>query len=262
MPRSGQGIDQRPPKVRPFPFEQLDRSNHLRARIGVQRNEPFLNSLKIYAPHETTIDPAWSIRKAFLLSGALLLTACGGGSDDASNDGGNASAEATTENKGTENKASAENKSDKQLFETVDIDAAVMDYSIMVKSVEFTKEFQGTSYDEYVINAPDDLKLVVANVVITNTSDEPIIPEERVINPKLTTKIAHEQDRGFAPGDDFEFDFAEEELSKELAPGEQVEAPLVATVQESEITDPEGHVFIQLDFISQENSLSVVVPKQ
>ena len=38
--------------------------------------------------------------------------------------------------------------------------------------------------------------------------------------------------------------------------------PLKTTVQESEITDPEGHVFIQLDFISQENSLSVVVPKQ
>ena len=132
----------------------------------------------------------------------------------------------------------------------------------MVKSVEFTKEFQGVAYDEFVINAPDDLKLVVANVVITNTSDEPIIPSERVINPKLTTKIAHEQDMGHAPGNDFELDFAEEELSKELAPGEQVEAPLVATVQESEITDPEGHVFIQLDFISQENSLSVVVPKQ
>ncbi|MDK6275289.1 hypothetical protein QP411_06475 [Pseudoglutamicibacter cumminsii] len=194
-----------------------------------------------------------------------MLTACGGGSGDASNDGGNASAEATTENKGTENKAAEGNKSDKQLFEigeTVDIDAAVMDYSIMVKSVEFTKEFQGVAYDEFVINAPDDLKLVVANVVITNTSDEPIIPSERVINPKLTTKIAHEQDMGHAPGNDFELDFAEEELSKELAPGEQVEAPLVATVQESEITDPEGHVFIQLDFISQENSLSVVVPKQ
>lgn len=204
------------------------------------------------------------LASAFLLSGALLLTACGG-SGDASSDGGNASAETTAENNGTENKAAEGNKGDKQLFEigeTVDIDAAVMDYSIMVKSVEFTKEFQGTSYDEYVIGAPDDLKLVVANVVITNTSDEPIIPEERVINPRLTTKIAHEQGMGHAPGNDFELDFAEEELSKELAPGEQVEAPLVATVQESEITEPEGHVFIQLDFISQENSLSVVVPKQ
>ncbi|PWI28438.1 hypothetical protein [Pseudoglutamicibacter cumminsii] len=137
-----------------------------------------------------------------------------------------------------------------------------MDYSIMVKSVEFTKEFQGVAYDEFVINAPDDLKLVVANVVITNTSDEPIIPEERVLNPKLTTKIAHEQDMGHAPGDDFVFDFAEEELSKELTPGEQVEVPLVTTIREDEITDPEGRVFIQLDVISMENSHSVVVPKQ
>ncbi|MBM7795315.1 hypothetical protein [Pseudoglutamicibacter cumminsii] len=66
-----------------------------------------------------------------------------------------------------------------------------MDYSIMVKSVEFTKEFQGMSYDEYVIGAPDNTMFVVANVVIANTSDEPIIPEERVLNPKLATKIAH-----------------------------------------------------------------------
>ncbi|MCT1686060.1 hypothetical protein [Pseudoglutamicibacter cumminsii] len=131
-----------------------------------------------------------------------MLTACGGGSGDASNDGGNASAEATTENKGTENKAAEGNKSDKQLFEigeTVDIDAAVMDYSIMVKSVEFTKEFQGVAYDEFVINAPDDLKLVVANVVITNTSDEPIIPSERVINPKLTTKSRMSRTWGMLP---------------------------------------------------------------
>lgn len=137
-----------------------------------------------------------------------------------------------------------------------------MNYSITVKSVDFTKEFQGMPIDEYAVGAPDGTKFVIANVVITNTNDEPIVPIDRVINPKLTLEIAHEQERGYAPGQDFEFDFAEEELSKELAPGEEVEVPLVSIVDEDEITDPEGRVFILLDFISQENSISVAVPKQ
>jgi hypothetical protein len=193
----------------------------------------------------------------FLLSSALLLTACSG---DAGNGSGDTSAEATSD--GADSQEASDGKQLFEIGETADIETFEwgVPYQVSVKSVDFTDEYDGMAYDELVLNAPETLSIVVADTVITNSGDEPMVPGEYIDIPRANTAIAHEDERGFGPGSDFFFDFAEEGLSEELAPGEEVEVPLVFTLDMTDVDDPEGRIFIQFNRLAQTDSISFAVP--
>ncbi|WP_040929176.1 hypothetical protein, partial [Nosocomiicoccus massiliensis] len=159
--------------------------------------------------------------------------------------------ESTDSNESADDSTSEEEVYD--IGETIDLESYEWDvpYQVTVKSVDVTKEYNGEDITEYVANAQDTNNFVVANTVIKNTSDEPMIPGEYV-DPTLGVDMK-------GNGENFVFELSEEALSKELAPGEEVELDFVFLQNLAHAEDPDGNFFLHFEGFT-DNQKSYVVP--
>lgn len=196
-----------------------------------------------------------------LLIGALFLTAC---SSDNKEKVENSDVETTNEQKETNTiNEQTENKSNQaqgtenedavyKIGETLDMESFEWEvpYQITVKSVDITREYNGEDITEYIINANDTDNFFVAKTVIKNTGNEAIIPGE-YINPMLGRNLV-------GNGEHFIFELAEEGLSKELAPGEEVELDFVFLENLKSVEDPNGNFFLHFEgFTGNQKSYAV-----
>ncbi|WP_297377469.1 hypothetical protein [uncultured Helcococcus sp.] len=196
-----------------------------------------------------------------LLIGTLFLTAC---SSDNKEKVENSDVETTNKQKETNTaKEQTKNKSNQaqgtenenavyKIGETLDMESFEWEvpYQITVKSVDITREYNGEDITEYVANARETNNFFVAKTIIKNTGDEAIIPGEYV-NPKLGEDLA-------GNGEQFVFELSEEKLSKELAPGEEVELDFVFLKNLEHLEDPNGNFFLHFEgFTGNQKSYAV-----
>ena len=196
-----------------------------------------------------------------LLIGALFLTAC---SSDNKEKVENSDVETTNEQKETNiAKEQTENKSNQaqgtenenavyKIGETLDMESFEWEvpYQITVKSVDITREYNGEDITEYIINANDTDNFFVAKTAIKNTGNEAIIPGE-YINPMLGRNLV-------GNGEHFIFELAEEGLSKERAPGEEVELDFVFLENLKSVEDSNGNFFLHFEgFTGNQKSYAV-----
>ena len=173
---------------------------------------------------------------------SFILVACGDSSDEKET---NTSKENTeTEDVNKEESSEADDKTDEKVVEvgeTVDVESFEWDvpYQVTVNSVDLVSEYNGEDITEYVSNADENIKFLVANTIIKNTSDEPMITGEYVI-PRLGIDTE-------GSGENFIFELSEEELSKEIAPDEEVELDFVFIQDLLTVRDPEGNVYLHFE---------------
>lgn len=115
---------------------------------------------------------------------SFVLVACGGESDDKEKD--TTKEETETEEVNKEESSERDDKTDEKVVEvgeTVDVESFEWDvpYQVTVNSVDLVSEYNGEDITEYVSNADENIKFLVANTIIKNTSDEPMITGEYVI---------------------------------------------------------------------------------
>lgn len=173
---------------------------------------------------------------------SFVLVACGDSSDDKEKD--TMKEETETEEVYKEESSERDDKTDEKVVEVgeaVDVESFEWDvpYQVTVNSVDLVSEYNGEDITEYVSNADENIKFLVANTIIKNTSDEPMITGEYVI-PRLGI------DTG-GSGESFIFELSEEELSKEIAPGEEVELDFVFIQDLLTVRDPEGNVYLHFE---------------
>ena len=173
---------------------------------------------------------------------SFVLVACGDSSDEKETDTSNEKTETEEVNK--EKSSEAGDKTGEKVVEvgeTVDVESFEWDvpYQVTVNSVDFVSEYNGEDITEYVSNADENIKFLVANTIIKNTSDEPMITGEYVI-PRLGIDTE-------GSGENFIFELSEEELSKEIAPGEEVELDFVFIQDLLTVRDPEGNVYLHFE---------------
>ncbi|CAD2074002.1 hypothetical protein GCM10007358_12180 [Phocicoccus schoeneichii] len=178
----------------------------------------------------------------FVMGLSFLLVACGDSSDEKETDTSNEKTETEEVNK--EESSEADDKTDEKVVEvgeTVDVESFEWDvpYQVTVNSVDLVSEYNGEDITEYVSNADENIKFLVANTIIKNTSDEPMITGEYVI-PRLGIDTE-------GSGENFIFELSEEELSKEIAPGEEVDLDFVFIQDLLTVRDPEGNVYLHFE---------------
>lgn len=158
-----------------------------------------------------------------VLLGVLTLAACGNKEDESDTGSTGEETEETeetedeTSDSGEENSGEIYEIGDTTQVESYEFDA---EYEVTVNSLDQAKEYDGVPYDEVVINAPESVFLGVVNVTVKNISDEPMVIGEYVF-PDI---IESDREGG---GEQFIFDFSEEDLNKELAPDEEATFDLV-----------------------------------
>lgn len=196
-----------------------------------------------------------------LLMGVLFLTACtDGNKEGVDNSETNTTSEQTennTTNEQTENKSGQAQGTENEdavykIGETLDMESFEWEvpYQITVKSVDITREYNGEDITEYIINANDTDNFFVAKTVIKNTGDEAIIPGE-YINPMLGRNL-------MGNGEHFIFELSEKGLSKELAPGEEVELDFVFLENLKSVEDQNGNFFLHFEgFTGNQKSYAV-----
>ena len=184
---------------------------------------------------------------------SFLLVACGDSSDEKEKD--TSKEETETEEVNKEESSEADDNSGEtvvEIGETIDLESYEWEvpYQVTVKSVDITREYNGEDITEYVGNAQDTNNFVVAKTVIKNTSDEPMIPGEYVV-PRLGVDMN-------GNGENFVFELSEEELSKEIAPGEAVELDFVF-LENLAHADSEGNFYLHFEGFT-DNQKSYKVP--
>ncbi|WP_040929175.1 hypothetical protein [Nosocomiicoccus massiliensis] len=180
-----------------------------------------------------------------LLSGVLVLSACN--DDNTDEETTDESTESTTETSNESEEANEESGDMVvEIGETVDLESFEWEvpYQITVKSVDLVDEYNGEPITEYVSNADENIKFLVANTVIKNTSDEPMITGEYVM-PRLGINTD-------GSGEEFIFELSEEELSKEIAPGDEVELDFVFIQDNLTVRDPDGNVYLHFEGMTNE----------
>lgn len=180
-----------------------------------------------------------------LLSGVLVLSACN--DDNTDEEVMDESTESTTETSNESEEANEESGDTvAEIGETVDLESFEWEvpYQITVKSVDLVDEYNGEPITEYVSNADENIKFLVANTVIKNTSDEPMITGEYVM-PRLGINTD-------GSGEEFIFELSEEELSKEIAPGDEVELDFVFIQDNLTVRDPDGNVYLHFEGMTNE----------
>ena len=189
-----------------------------------------------------------------LLSGALFLSAC---NDEESNNTSEeeTASEATEDTNSESEESNEETNNEEKVFDigkTIDLESYEWEvpYQVTVKSVDVTREYNGEDITEYVANAQDTNNFFVADTVIKNTSDEPIVPGE-YITPRLGVDMN-------GNGENFVFELSEEELSKEIEPGEEVELDFVF-LENLAHADSEGNFYLHFEGFT-DNQKSYVVP--
>ncbi|CAD2073941.1 hypothetical protein GCM10007358_12300 [Phocicoccus schoeneichii] len=190
-----------------------------------------------------------------LLSGALFLSAC---NDEESNNNSDkeTTSEATEDTNSESEESNEETNNEEKVFdigETIDLESYEWEvpYQVTVKSVDVTREYNGEDINDYIINAHEADNFFVAKTVIKNTSDEPMIPGEYVV-PTLGRNMN-------GNGEDFVFELSEEQLSKELASGEEIELDFVFLENLESVEDPDGNLFLHFEGYT-DNQKSYVVP--
>ncbi|CAD2072293.1 hypothetical protein [Phocicoccus pinnipedialis] len=187
-----------------------------------------------------------------LMSGALFLSACNDEKNDESKNEEDQSEVTTEESDKTE---TAEESGEKivEIGETVDVESFEWEvpYQITVKSVDFINEYDGEDITEYVSNADENIKFLVADTVIKNTSEEPMLAGEYVM-PRLGIDTD-------GSGEDFIFELSEDELSQELAPGEEIELDFVYIQDLLTVYDPDGNVYLHFEGMT-DNQKTYLIP--
>ena len=184
---------------------------------------------------------------------SFLLVACSDSSDEKETDTTNAETETGENSSGSDQAQGTENEDAVyEIGETLAMESYEWEvpYQVTVKSVDVTREYNGEDITEYVANAQDTNNFVVAKTVIKNTSDEPMIPGEYVV-PRLGVDMN-------GNGENFVFELSEEELSKEIAPGEAVELDFVF-LENLAHADSEGNFYLHFEGFT-DNQKSYVVP--
>ena len=184
---------------------------------------------------------------------SFLLVACSDSSDEKETDTTNAETETGENSSGSDQAQGTENDDAVyEIGETLEMESYEWEvpYQVTVKSVDVTREYNGEDITEYVANAQDTNNFVVAKTVIKNTSDEPMIPGEYVV-PRLGVDMN-------GNGENFVFELSEEELSKEIAPGEAVELDFVF-LENLAHADSEGNFYLHFEGFT-DNQKSYVVP--
>lgn len=125
---------------------------------------------------------------------------------------------------------------DTTMVESYEFDAS---YEVTVNSLDQVMEYDGIPVGDVIINAPESVFLCVVNVTVKNTSDEPFVIGEYVF-PDLM-----ESDRQDG-GEQFIFDFSEEDLNQELAVEEEATFDLVYSM-DSEIETGEYYLKFEND---------------
>lgn len=186
------------------------------------------------------------------MSGALFLSACNDEKNDESKNEEDQSEVTTEESDKTE---TAEESGEKivEIGETVDVESFEWEvpYQITVKSVDFINEYDGEDITEYVSNADENIKFLVADTVIKNTSEEPMLAGEYVM-PRLGIDTD-------GSGEDFIFELSEDELSQELAPGEEIELDFVYIQDLLTVYDPDGNVYLHFEGMT-DNQKTYLIP--
>ena len=184
---------------------------------------------------------------------SFVLVACGDSSDEKETDTSNEKTETEETSSGSDQAQGTENEDAVyEIGETLTMESYEWEvpYEVTVKSVDITREYNGEDITEYVGNAQDTNNFVVAKTVIKNTSDEPMIPGEYVV-PRLGVDMN-------GNGENFVFELSEEELSKEIAPGEAVELDFVF-LENLAHADSEGNFYLHFEGFT-DNQKSYVVP--
>ena len=187
-----------------------------------------------------------------LMSGALFLSACSDEKNNESTNEENQAEETTQESDETETTEESGEKVVK-IGETVDVESFEWEvpYQITVKSVDLTNEYGDEDITEYVSNADENIKFLVADTVIKNTSDEPMLAGEYVM-PRLGIDTD-------GSGENFIFELSEDELSKELAPGEEIELDFVYIQDLLTVYDPDGNVYLHFEGMT-DNQKTYLIP--
>ncbi|GGP15560.1 DUF4352 domain-containing protein [Oceanobacillus neutriphilus] len=179
-----------------------------------------------------------------LFAGLLLLAACGG-EDDA--------AETAETNEEENNESNAENETDtpeqeekKEVYTIGDTavitsDLYEFDYEVTVNDFYFAEEVNGKPMEDIMSTSDDDYKLAVADVTFKNISDEAYVPHQ-MYSANLS---AIDEDGGEISYNEF-FPEADEEL----APGEEVQGPLVYV----ERVDYADTFLLKFEFMSDEET--------
>jgi len=184
---------------------------------------------------------------------SFVLVACGDSSDEKETDTSNEKTDTEKTSSGSDQAQGTENEDAVyEIGETLTMESYEWEvpYEVTVKSVDITREYNGEDITEYVGNAQDTNNFVVAKTVIKNTSDEPMIPGEYVV-PRLGVDMN-------GNGENFVFELSEEELSKEIAPGEAVELDFVF-LENLAHADSEGNFYLHFEGFT-DNQKSYVVP--
>lgn len=190
----------------------------------------------------------------FVMGLSFLLVACGDSSDEKETDTTNAETETEETSSGSDQSQGTENKDAVyEIGETLAMESYEWEvpYEVTVSSVEVAEEYNGEVVEDYIINAPESERFFIADTVIKNTSDESMITGEYVI-PRLGRDLK-------GNGEDFIFELSEEELSKEIAPGEEVELQFVFLENLESVEDPDGNLFLHFEGFT-DNQKSYVVP--
>ncbi|MCK1976307.1 DUF4352 domain-containing protein [Jeotgalicoccus huakuii] len=155
----------------------------------------------------------------FFVFTLFALTACGNEENTEATDTSEVSEETEDESSNSE-----EGKSDEiyEIGDTTQVESYEFDakYEVTVNSLDQVKEYDGQPVEEVIINAPESVFLGVVNLTVKNISDEPIVIGEYVF-PDI---IESDREGG---GEQFIFDFSEEDLNQELAVDEEATFDLV-----------------------------------
>lgn len=189
------------------------------------------------------------------LIGVLYLTACSD-KEKEKEKLDNSEAETTTEENENKSKQTLGKENEEAVYEigeTLDMESYEWEvpYQITVESVDIAREYNGEDITDYIINAHETDNFFIAKTIIQNRSDEAIIPGEYVV-PTLGRNLK-------GNGEDFLFELSEKELSKELAPGEEVELDFVFLENLESVENPEGNFFLHFEGFTS-NQKSYVVP--
>ncbi|CAD2073992.1 hypothetical protein GCM10007358_12200 [Phocicoccus schoeneichii] len=184
---------------------------------------------------------------------SFVLVACSDSSDEKETDTSNEKTETEETSSGSDQAQGTENEDAVyEIGETLTMESYEWEvpYQVTVKAVDITREYNGEDITEYVGNAQDTNNFVVAKTVIKNTSDEPMIPGEYVV-PRLGVDMN-------GNGENFVFELSEEELSKEIEPGEAVELDFVF-LENLAHADSEGNFYLHFEGYT-DNQKSYKVP--
>lgn len=193
--------------------------------------------------------------KKFMLTlaciASIAFTACSGG--DADSNGGTAQNSESSQNSSNSGQSDrAEGKNVYEIGDTASLTAisnlADTTYDLTVESVEFTKEYDGIDIQEFVINADESIGMLVVNLSMKNTGDEAYALD-------MTLEPALSQDETGAGETPIE-EFADQGLSKEVAPGD--EEPLVLVfihdkeAATSDYANEDGDYFLTFEYAAKE----------